>query len=568
MVLVTAKNLMHHAGNSKQIDAIVVGSGATGGLAALTLAEGGMSVLVIEAGPSHTEKVAYGSEPLNSINRIIGITSGEKQKQSQHPGYWKANPNLYINEKDYPYTCPKNKPFLWTQGRQVGGRSLTWGGITLRLSNDEFKAADKDGFGPKWPLTYEELEPHYSKIEKLLNVHGKSDGLENLPDGEYLEPFPLTSSEESFAKEVNRKLRLQVINSRGFGPHNRSENKSWSSSSSNGSTLKQAISTGNVELMSEHIVERIVMNKNRSHAKGLVVVSHNSGKRFTIYSNLIILCASTIQTNRILLNSQESYIHNGFIERSGKLGKYLMDHVSICRFFSYPKSTNISKKYKSTVKHELSGAGSFFIPIGSRFQIKQNLDFIRGYGIWGAIDRFEPPNLLKRKPNTSTGFLIAHGEVLARKENKVSLSNKKDRLGIAIPHIEFEWSKNERNMVDHMDKTISMIVQEAGGEISKLKNLFKMPLIEPLLENAVALQSEAPPPGYYIHEVGGAPMGTDPKNSVVSPWNELWECPNVLVVDGACWPTSGWQSPTLTMLAITRRACLKALTNLPLKKDH
>ena len=141
-------------------DAIIVGTGATGGMAALTLAEQGIKVLMIEAGPFLKREEAYSREPLDTFKRACGFISKKHKNQIQHPGYWKNNPDLYGNEKKYPYTYPKDKPFLWTQGKQVGGRSLTWGGITLRFSPSDFKPADKDGFGANWPITYDELSPH------------------------------------------------------------------------------------------------------------------------------------------------------------------------------------------------------------------------------------------------------------------------------------------------------------------------------------------------------------------------------------------------------------------------
>ena len=143
--------------NSKPYEAIVIGSGATGGVAALTLAEAGVRVLVVEAGPQLSPQEAMGSEPRNTFRRLAGLISGDKRIQAQHPGFWKANPLLYANEKENPYDCPPNQPFIWTQGRQIGGRSLTWGGITLRLSDNEFKASQKDGFGPKWPIEYKDI---------------------------------------------------------------------------------------------------------------------------------------------------------------------------------------------------------------------------------------------------------------------------------------------------------------------------------------------------------------------------------------------------------------------------
>ena len=543
-------------------EVIVIGSGATGGMAALTFAEAGIRVLVVEAGPNFSANEALGSEPSNTVKRITGLLNGEKSIQAQHPGYWKANPLLYANEKENPYTHPPDSPFIWTQGRQVGGRSLTWGGITLRLSDNEFKASKKDGYGPEWPIEYSELAPHYSAIERRLKVHGNKDGLDQLPDGDFVKPLPFTSTEEEFRTSIKSSLGHPFIHSRGFAPHQPKVHGSWPRSSSPGSTLKWAMATGKVEVLSGHMAERIKTHRNRDIANGVVVVNQMDGSRKELKGSLVVLCASTIQTLRILLNSESSQQLDGFIDPSGKLGRYLMDHISICRFFAYPIEQNMSYRNTVSYKQILSGAGSFFIPFGPKLENTIRPNFIRGYGIWGGIDRFDPPQWLKKIPDSKMGFLIGHGEVLPSSNNRVTLSEEKDKWGIPLPHINCKWGTNEKAMADHMTITIKEIIEMSGGKLLPLKRLIKIPFVESFVENAVALKEEAPPPGYYIHEVGGAPMGKKEEESVVDRFNRLWRCRNVLIVDGACWPTSGWQSPTLTMMAITRRACLEAIKTL------
>ncbi|KGG12580.1 MULTISPECIES: GMC oxidoreductase [Prochlorococcus] len=543
-----------------QYEAIVIGSGATGGVAALTLANAGIRVLVVEAGPKLTLKEAMGAEPVNTLKRFLGIINGKHRVQIQHPGYWKANPSLYMNEKDNPYFHPASKPFIWTQGRQVGGRSLTWGGITLRLSNDDLKAATKDGFGSEWPIGYKDLEPHYDELENLLQVHGSKDGLEQIPDGNFINNLPFTPEESFFAEEVRSKLGYPVIHSRGFDVHSVANNH-WPRSSSLGSTLKRALETGKVELLTNHIADSLIIEKSEKSAKGIIVVDVKNFSRRILKGKLIVLCGSTIQSLRFLLNSQEKCSKKELIDESGKLGCYLMDHISSCRFFSFSnKNSTPNKIYKTNTP--LSGAGSFFIPFGSKLDPHNEIDFIRGYGIWGAIGRFEPPEILKKRPNAKIGFLIGHGEVLPYEENKVTLSNKLDKWGIPIPKINVEWRQNELKMVNHINKTIERTISAAGGEIFPLKELVMMPFISPIMDKALAIQKAPPPPGYYIHEVGGAPMGENPSSSVLDPFNRLWNFSNVLVVDGSCWTTSSWQSPTLTMMAITRRACIQATKDL------
>ena len=526
-------------------DAIVVGSGACGGVAALTLAEGGARVLLIDAGPDLTPQTALGSEPANSMRRLAGLSSGSHRLQAQHPGYWKANPRLYADERLHPYSHPPDRPFLWTRGLQVGGRSLTWGGITLRLSDEDFAGVESPDGLIAWPIRTADLEGDYVALERMLRVHGRRDGLSQLPDGDTQEALPLTTAEQRFAAALRDQLALQVIHSRGFGPHQPERDGPWPRSSSRGSTLPQAMATGRVQMLSGHLVEQLVLENGGGRAKGAVVVDQANGNRRTVVADLVVLCASTIQTLAILLRSREQ----GLKDPSERLGTRLMDHVSTSQFFCMPEPSE-------SPQPPLTGAGSFFLPFGRHLE---GADFHGGYGLWGGIGRFDPPAVLRRRPGTVTGFLIGHGEVIPQASNRVSLSGAVDRWGVAVPHIDCRWSTNEMAMVAHMRSQMQRCIKAAGGEALPLKDLFRLPLIEPLLQGAVALSDGASPPGYYIHEVGGAAMGADPSIGVVDPFNRLWAVPNVLVVDGACWPTSAWQSPTLTMMAITRRACLQAL---------
>tara|TARA_B100000900_G_scaffold295103_1_gene253781 strand:- start:874 stop:2517 length:1644 start_codon:yes stop_codon:yes gene_type:complete len=535
-------------------DAIVVGSGATGGIAALSLAQQGIKVLVIEAGPQIKRNEAYASEPIDTLKRISSLISKKHINQIQHPGYWKNNPNLYADEKKYPYINPKNKPFLWTQSKQYGGRSLTWGGITLRLAPTDFNPSSNDGFGPKWPISYEDISPHYDYIENFNGIFGRKDNLKQIPDGNYIGEIPLTNSEEFFGEQIKSKLNYPFIQSRGFDKNSSVKENNWPKSSSIGSSLKKAIETGNVQILSNHLVESFETNKETERATKIKIVNTNNGIKKEIDCKLIFLCASTISTLRILLNSEKSFNSSGFVDSSGKLGKYLMDHVSISRFFSIPNESVLSNKKINSAS--LSGAGSFFIPFGSDFPSEFKVDFLRGYGIWGAIGRLGIPKVLQKSPDESIGFLISHGEVLPRFSNKVELSGKGDSWDIPIPNIEFEWSKNELKMCKHMSYSMEKAINTSGGKIKGIQEILNIPFLKFLDKTSVAFSGNTPPPGYYIHEVGGAPMGFNEDQSVLDKWNRLWRCKNVFVLDGACWPTSSWQSPTLTMMAISRRACL------------
>jgi choline dehydrogenase-like flavoprotein len=533
-----------------RLDAVVVGSGATGSVAAMVLAEAGLRVLVLEAGPEISPAALPSREPLHSLRRLARITAGEQRLQANHPGYWKHNPDLFVDEGRNPYSTPADAPFLWTRGRQVGGKSLTWGGITLRLSEHEFRAAERDGIGPVWPIGSAQLSPYYERLERLLGVHGQADGLSQLPDGAFLPPLPLTPGERHLRQSLQRDLGLPLIHSRGFPLHRPSPDRPWPRSSAQGVTLARALATGRVRLRSQAVVSHLELNRNGTRAEAVVLIDAASGRMERIETPLLVLCASTIETLRILLHSREDQRPGGLIDPSGCLGRYLMDHISTCRFFSLPGIEPLREPA------ELSGAGSCFIPNTVNLGAAEDLGFQRGYGIWTAVQRFDPPGLLRRRPGEATGFLIAHGEVLPAATNQVSLDPQlRDAWGLPAAHIQCRWGPNEAAMVAHIHGRMQAVVAAAGGTIRTIEELFHLPLIEPWLKRSPAMGSEPAPPGYYIHELGGARMAVREAEGVVDSCNRCWRVPNLLVTDGSCWPSAGWQSPTLTEMAITWRAC-------------
>jgi choline dehydrogenase-like flavoprotein len=271
----------------------------------------------------------------------------------------------------------------------------------------------------------------------------------------------------------------------------------------------------------------------------------------------VVLCASTIESVRILLQSHESQRAGGLVDPSGSLGHHVMDHISSSRFFRLPGQPLPNQP------HELSGAGSVFIPNTLHLGPGEDPGFRRGYGLWGAVQRFDPPGPFKRVRSDAVGFLIGHGEMLSEPHNHVRLEgDRTDAWGLPTVHIDCRWGDNERRMVAHMQARMAAVVAAAGGEIRPLEDLVVLPLVEPLLRRSLALAPGAPPPGYYIHEVGGARMADHEGDGVLNGWNQCWRAPNLLVVDGACWPTSAWQSPTLTEMAITWRACAHAAERL------
>jgi choline dehydrogenase-like flavoprotein len=534
----------------KNYDAIVVGAGATGGVAANVLARQGLSVLVLDAGPQLSPEVVTTNKMAQGLMRFLNLATRKQSYQALHPGYWKANPQLFVNEKENPYSTPKDRPFYWIRGRQVGGRSLTWGGITLRLSDYEFKAASHDGYGQDWPISHGELAPFYDQLERSFQVKGNRDGLPQLPDGHYADSSELTPA-ETYLQELIAQHRPDrtLIASRGFPLHCPSPESPWPRSSSLGSSLKEALATGNVTVQPDAVVSHLTFDPSSRKARGVEYVHRVHKTTHEVHGNWVVMCASTIETIRILLHSTDQYQPGGLANQSSLLGGNLMDHVSTMQFFTLPKFPQLQQSF------DLSGCDSFYIPRFTNLD-GQREEFLRGYGLWGGIQRVDIPALFRKTGNEAIGFLVGCGEVLPQAKNRVQLSSDKvDAWGIPAAHIDFTWSDNEYRMLAHMQQHIRDLVSLAGGRCLSPSEILRAPFMSGVLSQIEERSMTAARPGYYIHEVGGAPMGTSPENSVVNPFNQCWDAPNVLVVDGACWPTSGWQNPTLTEMAITARAC-------------
>ncbi len=545
-------------------DAIVVGSGATGGWAAKVLTEKGLRVLVLEAGRNLDPSKDFREHTWPYDLKYRGIAPGSTyaKRQPIQSRCYAANEygnHFFVDDVDNPYTTPDDKPFWWIRGRHVGGRSVTWGRLSYRLSDYDFKAASRDGFDQDWPISYKELEPYYDLVEDFVGISGSVENLPQLPDSHFLPPMAMTCGERLLKNAVERKFEgRKVIIGRAailtkphqgraachYCGHCDRGCSTQSYFSSPGSTLPAAAKTGRMTLRPNSVVREILIDANTGKAKGVRVINQLTKRDSEVLAKVVVLCASALESTRILLNSKSRQYPTGIGNGSGVLGHYLMDHL-------YQISAGgIAPMLRGSEYDYSDGrANGIYVP---RFRniFDKTPKFIRGYGMQGAV-RFNPgfgfaravrgfghdfKKIVREAPREVAWGLGAWCEMLPQFENKVTIDeNKVDAWGIPVLHIDCKHGDNERAMAVDALETIREMAEAARFEITSFSD-------------------QPAPPGFCIHEVGTARMGADKKTSVLNKWNQVWDVSNVFVTDGACFTSIGCQNPTLTMMAITARA--------------
>lgn len=539
-------------------DAIVVGSGATGGTAAWKLTRAGLRVLVLEAGTPVTGRRDHGSFASNAARQLWRhLVSHRQDVQKSHPTWWATNPDFFVDDVDNPYSTPPDKPFRWIRSRRVGGRTLVWDAVTPRFSDFDFKAASRDGFGPDWPLGHGDLAPYYSELERLLGVHGSREGLPQLPDGEFLDPRPMTPAERIFKERVERVFpERPVIISRGLSAgRSPASGETLSRISSPATTLRAAEETGRLTVRSGAVVAEVLVGADGTRATGVTVVDAASGRSQEVRGTLVFLCASSLESVRILMNSRSAAHPRGIGAASGVLGRHVMDHSAGNVYFYLPDVPDTGGPF------ELLGSDSIMIPRWQNLGERRER-YLRGFGLWGGIQRLPVPNFLRKHRDVAFGFLCARSETLPHRDNRIEIDpTLKDRWGIPAAHIVCEWKEEDLALARAARTAAREIVEAGGGVCAEVTELFHTPLVTSHIRR---MQKEwtLSTPGMFVHEVGGARMGTDPADSVLDASCRSWEVRNLHVTDGACWPTSGWQNPTLTEMAITARACDLAVERL------
>jgi choline dehydrogenase-like flavoprotein len=397
------------------------------------------------------------------------------------------------------------------------------------MSEDDFKATSIDGYGIDWPLTYQELAPYYERIEMFLGLWGTKEGLSQLPDGFYSKKLALNHMEERFKAAVEAEWpEIRVIPPRIVQPEMETTPK----------PLKAALETGRLTLRPNAMVTAVLMERNGRRARGVEFIDRLTRQRHEALANIVVLCASTIESVRILLNSAGSNHPGGLGNASNKLGRGLMDHCISLLF---------GRVSDSLQNYDQSNAIGFYIPKFQKFPEREN-QHLRGYAIQGAIDR-----------NGPMWYLMAIGEMLPHTTNRITLDpSKKDAWGIPVVRLECRPSENEIQMVAHQRAMLMKMMCIGDLESGRFGcGAFKWWLFQQLAP--WSWRRPASIPGVAIHETGGARMGSNPEESVVNRYNQCWDAQNVYITDGACFPSSGCQNITLTIMALTARACAHIL---------
>ena len=525
-------------------DVVVIGSGCTGGTAAWQLSRRGLRVLLLEAGDHVASQESQPSSALGTnFRRVWRVLISRRQRtQSLHPGYWLYPPEWFIDDRRHPYSTPDGRPFVWIRGRQVGGRSLTWAGLALRLSPYELEG---------WPLSYEDLAPYYDEVESLMGICGARDHLPQLPDGNYRPEKSFTPAEAIFKDRiVSRWPERQVISSRGV---DHTTANGWSLKTSLGSTLEAAGRTGLLEVRANSVARKLVIDEQTGRVCAVESIDSKTKVSRLVPARVVVVCASTLESVRLLLNSRSAANPSGLGNSQGILGRYIMNKRSTSVTFSMELD-------QAHVVYPLSASESILIPRYENIGV-QSGEICGGFGVWGGIQRMPLPPRMRAgvAPGSAFGLLVGYGECLPYFENKVELNaNVLDEWGIPTLRIDVRWRENEEKMADRIQRDMRAMVAAAGGRV--LANVGPPdPVSRHFIKRVLQATSS---PGAFVHEVGGARMGASPQDSVVNRYCQLWNAKNVFVTDGACWPTSGWQNPTLTMMAITARSCAFIADNL------
>ena len=540
-------------------DAIVIGSGASGGWAAKELCDKGLKTLVLERGRDVKHVQDYPTASKAPWEFEYRGTVPLKKRQEYQGARFLREETLHWAIKDDEQPFVQEKPFRWVRGYHTGGKSLLWARQTQRWSDFDFEGPARDGFAVDWPIRYKDLEPWYSHVEKFAGIAGNNDGLAELPDSITMPGFEMSCIEQYFKDSIKKnytdRYLIQARCAHLTNPQpihieqgrNKCQNQTMCNRgcvyggyfSSNASTLPWALKTGNLTIRPFSVVHSIIYDEKKGKATGVRIIDGESKDAIDYYANIIFVNASALNTNAILLNSVSSRFPYGLGNDSGLLGKFISWH-------NYRGKANAQFEGFKDRKTDGRNPSNSYIP---RFRNvrKQEMDFLRGYaiGIGGgrgsssnqdAIGDELRDSLLNPQLGNWNISSWMMGECVPLEKNHVRLHTElKDKYGIPQLIISCDWSENDDKMVqDYVEQSKEMF--EKAGFVN------------------IKAEDTKSPPGADIHEMGGVRMGNDPKTSLLNKWNQLHHCKNVFITDGACMTSTGTQNPTLTYMAITARA--------------
>jgi choline dehydrogenase-like flavoprotein len=543
-------------------DVLVVGSGASGGWVAKEAAERGLSVVMLEAGPPRIPTRDFTEHISPYQLKFRGFGNQEQLLRTQPVQRLcyacdEYSHQFFVNELEHPYTFRADKPFMWIRWRQVGGKTFCWARESYRYSDNEFKAASRDGYGEDWPIAYPELEPYYDRVEEFIGVSGSYERLPQLPDGKFLPPMKLSCGGVLAKQVIEQKFGWRVMPDRVANltvPHrgrpachycDQCQRGCFTASYFNSPsvTLPAAARTGKFTLVSDAIVSDLLIEPS-GRAKGVHYIDRVTHKHREAYARVVVLAAGALESTRILLNSQSSSYPEGVGNSEGVLGRYLMDHFTI-----EGAGGNIPH-LRSSQREETGRPCGFLIPkYVNSSNDRQNRTFLRGYRFDGDGSQelyshaFLMPELgdaWRKRVREEIPYYFAieaQGECLPRADNRVTLDqDRKDAWGIPVLHVDATYGENEKAMANAMRDDIAAILDEMK------------------LTDVTPPKAELSIFGKNIHECGTARMGHDPKKSVVDANCKVHDIRNVFVTDGAVFATQGCYEPTLTIMAISARA--------------